>query len=152
MLVWQVHVLADTGNDDSRPLLLGFRHHDVCHDTGVVVVEVTDRCISKDEVERLTECSHHRHTLLLSERHSSNLGIHLVGDTEHIKPFQDLLTALESGNLVLDFYILQSGKLREETKFLKEVADMALSYLHPILYLIICDSQVTGQRSVAGGG
>ena len=137
MLVWQVHVLADTGNDDSRPLLLGFRHHDFRHDTGVVVVEVTYRFISKDEVERLTECSHHRHTLLLSERHSSNLGIHLVGDTEHIKPFQDLLTALESGNLVLDFYILQSGKLREETKFLKEVADMALSYLHPILYLII---------------
>ena len=137
MLVRQVHVLADTCYDDSRPLLLGFRHHDFSHDTGVVVVEVTDRLIGKDEVERLTECSHHRHTLLLSERHSSNLGIHLVGDTEHIKPFQDLFTAFESGNLVLDFYVLQSGKLRKETKFLKEVADMTLSHFHPILNLII---------------
>ena len=118
MLVRQVHVLAYTGNDDTSPLLLGFRHHDFRHDTGVVVVEVTDRFIGKDEVERLTERSHHRHTLLLSERHSSNLCIHLVGDTEHIKPFQDLFTALESGNLVLDFYILQSGKLREETMML----------------------------------
>ena len=34
---------------------------------------------------------------------------------EHIKPFQYLLTRLESGYLVLDFYILQGSKLREET-------------------------------------
>ena len=53
MLVRQVHVLTYTGNDDTSPLLLGFRHHDFRHDTGVVVVEVTDRLIGKDEVERL---------------------------------------------------------------------------------------------------
>ncbi len=82
----------------------------------IVVVEVTDRLISEDEIERLTERTHHRHTLLLSEGHSADFGIYLIGDTEHIKPFQDLLTRLESGYLVLDFYILQGSKLREETK------------------------------------
>ena len=80
MFVRQVHVLADTGHDDTCPLLLRLGHHDVCHDARVVVIKVTDRLIGEDEVERLTERTHHSHTLLLSERHSSYLGIHLVGN------------------------------------------------------------------------
>lgn len=126
MLVRQVHVLTDTGNDDASPLLLRFGHHDICHDARIVVIEVTDRLISQNEVERLTERTHHSHTLLLSERHSADFSIYLVSNTEHIKPFQYLLTRLESGNFVLDFYILQGSKLWEETEFLKEMADMLL--------------------------
>lgn len=137
MLVRQIHVLTDTGYDDASPLLLRLLHHDFAHDAGVVVVEVTDRLICKNEIERLAEGTHHRYTLLLTERHLPYLGIHLVGDTKHIKPLQDLLAALETGNLVLDLYILHRRKFREETEFLKEMADMTLSHLYPIGNLII---------------
>ena len=130
-------MLTDTGHDDASPLLLRLLHHDFAHDAGIVVVEVTDRLISKNEIERLTEGTHHRYTLLLTERHLPYLGIHLIGDTKHIKPLQDLLAALETGNLVLDLYILHRCKLWEETEFLKEMTDMTLSHLNPIGNLII---------------
>ena len=137
MLVGQVHVLTDTGYDDASPLLLRFGHHDISHDAGIVVVEVTDRLISQNEVERLTERTHHCHTLLLSERHSADFGIYLISNTEHIKPFQDLLTRLESGYLVFDFHVLHRRKLRKETEFLKEMTDVTLAHLHPIRNLIV---------------
>ena len=137
MLVRQIHVLTDTGYDDASPLLLRLLHHDFAHDAGVVVVEVTDRLICKNEIERLAEGTHHRYALLLTERHLPYLGIHLVGDTKHIKPLQNLLAALETGNLVLDLYILHRRKLWKETEFLKEMTDMTLSHLYPIGNLII---------------
>ena len=130
-------MLTDTGYDDASPLLLRFGHHDICHDARIVVVEVTDRLISQNEIERLTERTHHCHTLLLSERHSADFGIYLISNTEHIKPFQDLLTRLESGYLVFDFYILQGSKLREETEFLKEMADVTLAHLYPVFHLVV---------------
>ena len=67
MLVGQVHVLADAGDDDSSPLFAGLRRHDIGHDAGIVVVEVTDGFIGEDEVEGLAESAHHCHTLLLAE-------------------------------------------------------------------------------------
>lgn len=126
MLVGQVHVFTYTGYNDASPLLLRFGHHDICHDARIVVVEVTNRLISQNEVERLTERTHHCHTLLLSERHSADFGIYLISNTEHLKPFKNLLTRLESDYFVLNFYILQGSKLREETEFLKEMADVLL--------------------------
>ena len=137
MLVRQIHVFTDTGHDDASPLLLRLLHHDFAHDAGVVVVEVTDRLICKNEIERLAEGTHHRYTLLLTERHLPYLGIHLVGDTKHIKPLQDLLATLETGNLVLDLYILHRRKFREETEFLKEMADVTLAHLYPVFHLIV---------------
>ena len=107
-------MLADAGYDAASPLLLRLSHHDFAHDAGVVVVEVTDWFIGEDEVERLTEGTHHGYSLLLSERHSAYLSIHLVGDTEHIKPLENLLTGLEARKLVLDLHILHRRKLREE--------------------------------------
>ena len=80
---------------------------------------LTDRFICKNEIERLAEGTHHRYTLLLTERHLPYLGIHLIGDTKHIKPLQNLLAALETGNLVPDLYILHRRKLWKETEFLK---------------------------------
>ena len=46
-------------------------------------------------------------------------------------------TRLESGYLVFDFYILQGSKLREETEFLKEMADVTLAHLYPVFHLIV---------------
>ena len=43
--------------------------------------DMTDRLISQNEVERLTERTHHCHTLLLSERHSADFGIYLISNT-----------------------------------------------------------------------
>ena len=137
MLVRQVHVLADAGYDDASPLLLRLCHHDFAHDAGVVVIEVTDWFIGEYEVERLTEGAHHGYALLLSERHSAYLSIHLVGNAEHIKPLENLLTGLEARKLILDFHVLHRRKLREETEFLKEMTDVTLSHLYPIRNLIV---------------
>ena len=130
-------MLTDTGHDDASPLLLRLLHHDFAHDAGVVIIEVTDWFIGEYEVERLTEGAHHGYALLLSERHSAYLSIHLVGNAEHIKPLENLLTGLEARKLILDFHVLHRRKLREETEFLKEMTDMTLSHLYPIGNLII---------------
>ena len=37
-------------SNDASPLLLRFGHHDICHDARIVVVEVTNRLISQNEV------------------------------------------------------------------------------------------------------
>ena len=78
VLVGQVHVFTYTGYDDASPLLLRFGHHDISHDARIVVVEVTDRFISQNEVERLTERTHHCHTLLVETAISKYTGIKLM--------------------------------------------------------------------------
>ena len=62
----------------------------------------------------------------------ADLCIQFVAKAQHVEPFHNLFATLEACYLVLDLHILQCCEFREETKFLKEVADVALSQLYPV--------------------
>lgn len=136
MLVRQVHVLAYTRHDDTCPLGFGFLHHDAAHDARIVVVEMTDGLVGKDEVEWLTERTYHGHTLLLTERHATYLGIYLVCDAQHVKPLQYLFAALEARKAVLYLYILHCRQFGEKAKFLEEMGYVAHAHLYPVGTLV----------------
>ena len=93
-----------------------------------------DGLVGQDKVERLHQCPDHSYALLLTKRHAANLGIQLIADAEALEPFLNLVVGLKVGELILDLNILPSRKLGEESKFLKEVTDVAASDFDPLAH------------------
>lgn len=125
--------MTDAGDDDTGALTLRLSHHDFSHDSGILCVEVTDRLVGQQEVERLAECTDERHALLLSVAQLSESGVALVGDAQGFKPSIDLRFSLELRELVLDLYVLHRCQLREDTELLEHRAQRALAQHRPIV-------------------
>ena len=60
-------MLSDTRNDDASPLSFGLGSEQLAHNLTVGIIEVTDGFIDKNKVERLTQGTNQRYTLLLTE-------------------------------------------------------------------------------------
>ena len=131
-IIINLHMFADAGDNDCGTLLAGFFEHQLCHDVGVVVVEMRYRLVGYDKIEGLNQGSHHSHTLLLSKRHEANLAIHLVGYAKALEPRKDGLLVGMLGDAILDLHILKGCELREETQLLEKHADMVAANGYPV--------------------
>ena len=137
MVVCQFDMLADARGDDACTLLPCLFHHDFSHDGRVGIVEVTDRLIHKQEIERLAQSTNQRHTLLLTKGDASHLGIELIADAQHLKPSQDLLLRLMSCQLVLDVHILPRRQFGEHPEFLPQQGKVVLTDVRPASHRIL---------------
>ena len=79
-MIGQFYMLADGSRDNSRSLLFGFGKDKLAHDAAVVVVQVADGLVQKQEVKRLAECTDKGDTLLLSEREFSGFRVYFICD------------------------------------------------------------------------
>ena len=71
-------MLSNGCGDDSGTLFPGFVDDDFSHDTAVLIIQMADRFIQKQEVERLTECTDKGNPLLLPEREFSGFHIQFI--------------------------------------------------------------------------
>lgn len=93
---------------------------------------MTDGFIGQNEVKRLDKSSDHGHSLLLPERHASDLSIKFVAYAKCIKPVCYLFFTFKIGKLILDFNILIRRQFRKKPEFLKKMADVSTPYAYPI--------------------
>lgn len=126
-------MVTDAGNDNASPLTLRLGHHDLCHHTAVVAVEVTDRLVGQQEIEGLAQGAHESHALLLAVAEVSELRGAFVGDAQRLEPLGNLGIALELRELVLDLHILPGRQLGEDAQFLEDDAQRALAQLCPVI-------------------
>ena len=90
--------------------------------------------IGQNEVIRLRQGTDECHALLLSERHVPYPLEHLVGNTQPLEPAKYLLVGGKAREAVLDLHVLPRGKFGKEAKFLKQIADVMLADVGPLLH------------------
>ena len=127
-------MLADAGNDNAGSLTMGFAHHYVGHDGGVVVIKMAYWFVNDNKVERLCQRSDHRHTLLLTKRHVANLCIELVGNAKTLKPLFQHALLLKACQVVLYCNILPSRELGKQAQLLKQIADVSTAQVYPLVH------------------
>ena len=76
---------AHRGNDDTRPLRLRLFQQHPAEQLPVSGIEVADRLVEQDEIERLAHAADEGHALLLSEGELIDRGIPLIGDTRSLE-------------------------------------------------------------------
>ena len=84
-------MLADGSRYYSGSLLFGFGNNEFSHDTAIVIVQMTDRLIQKQEIERLAERADKGDTLLLPERKFTGFGVCFICDTQLLEKSKDFL-------------------------------------------------------------
>ena len=111
---------AHRGNDDTRPLRLRLFQQHPAEQLPVSGIEVADRLVEQDEIERLAHAADEGHALLLSEGELIDRGIPLIGDTRSLEHSPDLLLRLEMRELVFQADILRDGQFAEKTQILEK--------------------------------
>lgn len=61
-------MFSNGSNNHSRTLLFGLFGQYTSHECTVIIIQVADRLIQKNEIERLAESTNKSYALLLSER------------------------------------------------------------------------------------
>lgn len=105
----------------------------VAHNVAILVIQMRDRLVEKDEVIRLAERTDKRHTLLLAEGHTVHTRVELIADAQLLEQLLNLIEPLVVGDVVLNLDILEGGQLTKELQILEEYTDMALANLTPTL-------------------
>ena len=75
-------MFANGRSNDSGTLFPGFVDDDFSHDAAVFIIQMADRFIQKQEVERLAECTDKSNPLLLAERKFSGFHVQFIWDTQ----------------------------------------------------------------------
>lgn len=119
--------------DNRSTVARGLTKENVAHNVAILVIQMRDRLVEKDEVIRLAEGANKRHTLLLAEGHTVHTRVELIADAQLLEQLLNLLEALVVGDVVLNLDILEGGQLTKELQILEEHADMALANLTPTL-------------------
>ena len=132
-------MFTDTGHNHSGTLLHGFFCEYTCHVLGIDFIQVTDRLVHEEEVERLTKGTDERYALLLTEGHLSYLHIHLIADAQLKEHVLDFFLLLETGQGILEHYIFHGGKFRKEAQVLEKHAERVLADIYPLLHTEISD-------------
>ena len=70
-------------------LLRGFFCQDAGHIPGIDFVQVANRLVKKNEIERLAKRTDQSHALLLTEGHLPYFDIHLIADTKFMEQLLD---------------------------------------------------------------
>ena len=71
-------MFANGRGNDSGTLFPGFVDDDFSHDAAVFIIQMADRFVQKQEVERLAECTDKSDPLLLAERKFSGFHVQLI--------------------------------------------------------------------------
>ena len=127
-------MLSDACDDDCCALTVGFLSDELPHQFAVAVVEMAHGFVGQEEIEWLRQRTNHRHALLLSERHHTDLLVAFLTDFQAVKPLVDLRVGGEIRQSVLDLHVFPRGEFGKEPKFLKQAADVPLAQLRPVLW------------------
>ena len=121
-------------NCHRRPLPLRL----LCYDCGgyavVLAVEVADRLVEEDEVERLADSAYDSHALLLPYRHLSHGEVRACAYPHAVEPAAYLLVGGIARQVVLQLDVLQCRQFREQGELLRQVRQMPAAYLLPLRY------------------
>ena len=132
-------MFPNAGHNHPGSLLHGFFREDTGHVLGIDFVQVADRLVHEEEVERLTKGTDERYALLLTEGHLPDRHVYLIADAQLKEQVLDILLLLESGQGILEQYIFHGSEFRKESQVLEKHAEGALAYLHPLLLTKISD-------------
>ncbi len=130
-------MLSDGRDYQGCSLPLCFRKHYLGHYPGIRVIEVTYRFVGQKEIERLTESTYQRHTLLLAEGHVSEPLVHTGGYSHCVEPFPYRILLLEVRELVFYHHILHRSEFGEEAQLLKQLAQVITAQVHPIAVAVL---------------
>ena len=123
--------IADGGRDDTGSLSDGFFGDDFCGNEIIGRIEVRDRFVEEDEIERHTEGADDSEPLLLTDRHFTGRIVASEGNTEAFEPFIDATFGDMAGKVILKSDILDAGEFGEKVEFLREICDVGASELLP---------------------
>ena len=107
MIIGQFDVFPDGGNDDSGFLSACFFQEQATHDPGIAIVQMTDRFVQKDKVERLAERPDKGDPLLLPERELPDLCMSFVCNPHCIEKGENLLFLPVTGQVVFQLDVLE---------------------------------------------
>ena len=85
------------------------------HNPPILLIQMADRFIQKNKIERLAKGADQRNTLLLSERHFSYWRIPFIGNAELFKPSLDFFLRFKSGQRILQLHILPRCQFCKQT-------------------------------------
>ena len=112
-------MFPNTGHDHHSTLLHGFFREDTGHVLGIDFVQVADRFVHEQEIERLAKGTDKRYALLLAEGHLPYLHIYLIADAQLKEQLLDILLLLESGQGILEQYIFHGSEFRKESQVME---------------------------------
>ena len=108
-----VGMFADRGNHYARTLPADFFQKQLYHCFTVVVVQMADRLVEQNKIERLAEGADDGYTLLLSEREFSGEFRLFVGYSQAAECRFNPFPAFKSGQVVFQQNVFPGGQFRE---------------------------------------
>ena len=84
-------MFSDTGHNYSGTLLHGFFGEYTCHVLGIDFIQVADRLVHEQEIERLAKGTDERYALLLTEGHLPDRHVYLIADAQLKEQVLDIL-------------------------------------------------------------